>query len=86
VPTELRGELEKAESRLASARSQLQFHADQQLVTEELASRSAPLTDSVYAALVRGREELRRAEEARVEGRAEVDAHRRRWLERTGRR
>ena len=80
---ELRDQLEKEERRLADCRSGMAEIADRHLVVEDMAQRSAPLHDPVYAALQRGREELRSLEAA-AERRAEVDGYRRRLAERTG--
>jgi hypothetical protein len=83
---ELRGQLEKAERKLESARSNLRLLADEQLIVEEAAARSAPLSDPAYAALQRAREEHQRMMEHARERTAEVNEHRQRWLARTGQR
>jgi hypothetical protein len=81
---ELRDQRSREERRLADLRSGMAELADRHLVVEDMAQRSAPLHGPVYAALQRGREELRRSVEAAAERRAEVDGYRRRLAERTG--
>jgi chromosome segregation ATPase len=81
---DLESQLDKKRRALASARGSLQHWADEHLIVEELAARSAPFTDPAYNALVRAREAHQRYVEHARERSAEVDDYRRKYLAKVG--
>jgi hypothetical protein len=82
--SDLEDRLDKKRRALASARSSLQFMADESMIVTEMAVRSAPITDPVYAATIRAREELQRAAEYAAERSREVDNYRAKYLAKVG--